>query len=279
MSEQVRILAEGLDLPNGPAFSSGSSLWYVETNGGNLACWSEEGGLERYPTGGAPTGLVFDGFGRAWICDAGQNAIRRFDLQSGQWETMIDTIDGQPLAQPHSLAFDRAGNLVFTCQGEPGRAATGYACCLRPDGSLTRIAPRLDYPGGLAFIGEGRQLVMAEMHRQRLWVGGWDAGRANWEKPKPWISLTGDPGGLAEGENGLLYVAVAGAGQVMGVNMSGRINTRYDVPGRQPTNLAFDPSPDFPLGLVVTEAELGLLVSLPHLGPGVPLCDGGQAWK
>jgi hypothetical protein len=60
---------------------------------------------------------------------------------------------------------------------------------------------------------------------------------------------------MALGDDELLYVAV------------------FDLPGSNPTNVAFDPAG--PLGLVVTEAERGDILCLPELGPGAHLFDGG----
>ncbi len=78
------------------------------------------------------------------------------------------------------------------------------------------------------------------------------------------------PDGLAIGQDGLVFVAVYNARQVKAVAPDGSVARVFDLPGANPTNCAFDPSGK--LGLVVTEAEKGLLLSLPELGPGLPLC-------
>jgi gluconolactonase len=129
----------------------------------------------------------------------------------------------------------------------------------------------LYFPNGLAFVDGGRALVIAETYRQRLWKGRWDAVSGVWIDPQPWAELGGLPGpdGMALGADGLLYVAVYRSGQIKVVDAQGAIVTGYDLPGMNPTNVAFDPSGR--LGLVVTEAERGLLLSLPGLGPGEPL--------
>ena len=78
---------------------------------------------------------------------------------------------------------------------------------------------------------------------------------------------------MALGVDGLLYVAVFGSGRVEAVDENGGIAMIFNLPGSNPTNVAFDPTGH--LGLVVTEAERGVLLSLPELGPGARLCDGG----
>jgi sugar lactone lactonase YvrE len=75
--------------------------------------------------------------------------------------------------------------------------------------------------------------------------------------------------GLVRWEDGLVYVAVYSTGQIKAVASDGTIARVIDLPGANPTNCAFDPSGKS--GLVVTEAERGLLLSLEGLGPGLPL--------
>ena len=273
---QVDLLAEGLSFPEGPAFDPGGDLWFVEIQGGNLAHWGD-GRVEQHPTGGAPNGLAFDADGRAWVCDAGQNAIRRFDPHTAHWQTIADEIDGQSLGMPNDLAFDATGNLVFTCPGGSEDEPIGYVCCLRPDGSMTRIAEGLSFPNGLAFVEGGKSLIIVETCRQRLWQARWEAGPCRWVDPEPWALTGGDPGpdGVALGADGLLYAAIFGGGRIEVFDAGGTLAKAYELPGLRPTNAAFDPSGR--LGLVVTEAEKGLLLSLPELGPGTELFDGRAA--
>jgi gluconolactonase len=52
------------------------------------------------------------------------------------------------------------------------------------------------------------------------------------------------------------------------VALDGTIARVFDLPGANPTNCTFDSSDR--LGLVVTKAEKGLLLSLMGRGPGLP---------
>jgi gluconolactonase len=269
----INVLADHLDFPEGPAFDSSGALWCVELHGGNLVRW-HDGALERFPTGGTPNGITIDAQDRIWFCDAGQNAIRRFSPEVGAWETLTDAVDGQPLNMPNDLAFDARGNLVFTCPGDSRQEPTGYVCCLTADGVTEKIADNLYFPNGLAFVDDGSTLIIAETYRQRLWRGVWDSHARRWSEVRVWAEVGGNPGpdGFALGRDRRLYVAVFGAGQIKVIAPSGEIVQLIDLPGMRPTNAAFDPSGK--LGLVVTEAEKGLLLSLPELGPGSPLYDG-----
>lgn len=272
-NRRIRILAEGLSFPEGPAFDRDGNLWCVELKGGNLVRYADTGS-ERFASGGTPNGLAFDYRGRAVFCDSERNAIRRFNPLTNEWHTIVDSLDGQPLNKPNDLAFDMHGNLVFTCPGDSREFPTGYVCCLGTDGSLGVIANRMFFPNGLAFADEGRSLVVAETYRQRLWKGAWGGDAAQWIDPQPFADVSGQPGpdGMALGIDGLLYVAIYGSGCVKAIDHQGRIARTFDLPGRNPTNVAFDPKCHH--GLVVTEAERGLLLSLPELGPGSVLFDG-----
>lgn len=82
------------------------------------------------------------------------------------------------------------------------------------------------------------------------------------------------PDGMALGADGRMYVAVFGTGEVRAVAPDGSIDERIEVPGRDPTNVAFDPADE--LGMVVTEANDGLLVNYPDRGPSAPVFTGSS---
>ena len=267
---RVRVLLDGLAFPEGPAFDPDGTLWCSEIRAGNLVRY-DESGPRRIASGGRPNGVTFDASGVAWTCDAEHSAIRCFNPRSETWTIAVDRIDGEPLARPNDLAFDSAGTLVFTCPGNSREQATGYVCALRPDGSISRIGDNLQFPNGLAFVDGGASLVVAETFRQRLWKGEWDAANATWIDPRPYADVGGPigPDGMALDAQGVMWVAVCGSWQVKGVSPAGEIVEVVNLPASVPTNAAFDPSGR--LGLVVTESDRGLLLSVSGLGPGAPL--------
>lgn len=264
METKIDIIADNLNFPEGPAFDAEGHLWCVELKGGNLIRFDGKK-IARYPTSGDPNGLAFDKNWLVWFCDADQCAIREFNSETDKFKTIVDKIDSTPLFKPNDLAFDTHSNLVFTNPGDSRTDPTGYVCCLTHDGELKKIAEEMFFPNGLCFVNDNSQLVIAETYKQRLWIGRWDIEKCEWINPEPFVSVGGSPGpdGMALGQDGLLYVAVYGSSQIKVVNLNGKIVTAYDLPGQNPTNCAFDPSGQ--LGLVVTEAEKGLLLSLPEV--------------
>lgn len=262
----VNILAEGLDFPESPAFDAQGALWCTEIGAGNLVRWTLEG-LTRIPTAGRPNSLVFDPQGFAWVCDSGQNAIRRFDPASERWETLAESVDGQRLQTPNDLCFDRQGNLIFTCPNYASETATGYICCLSTDGVVRKIGQGFYRPNGLELVADGSELVVGDTFQKALYKGTWDSKSIAWNQVTRWAEVGGreGPDGMTLGQDGFLYVAIYGDGVIRLVDLQGKVAQELSLPGRNPTNAAFDPAGK--LGLVVTEAEKGLLLSLPQVQP------------
>lgn len=275
-SDTLQTIVTGLNFPEGPAFAPDGSLWAVELNGESLIR-RQAGLLTRHRVGGAPNGIAIDASGRIWFCDAAQNAIRRFDPLTQQTVTVADAVNGKPLDKPNDLAFDAAGNVVFTCPGNSRQQPTGYACVLTPDGQIRTITTNKYFPNGLAFSPDGRQLILAETYRHRLWKGNWDPHTTTWTQAHVWAEIDGPkgpggPDGMAFGEDGNLYVAIYGTGTIQVIDSAGRIAHKHTLPGQNPTNCAFDPSGR--LGLVIAEAEHGQLLSLATATSGIALFNG-----
>jgi gluconolactonase len=179
------ILAEGLDYPACPAFDPHGRLWFTELPGPNL-CRLNGQEIKRVPLAGAPDGITFDASGRILFCDFKNSSIRRYDPVSGKIKTLVERLDGKPLARTKALAVDPLGNLAFTCPGYSPKSPTGYVCVLTRKGELRCIGFGFYSPGGLAFSSNGKYLVLAETNRQRLWRGYWDIKQARWAEVRPW---------------------------------------------------------------------------------------------
>ena len=274
---EVRVLAEGLNFPEGPAFDPAGGLWCTEMGAGNLVRW-QDGRIERIPTEGRPNGLAFDQQGRAWVPDSQLNSIRRYTPENGLWETILERVDGMALQAPNDLTFDARGNLIFTCPNYATTERTGYVVCLRPDGSARRIAEGYYRPNGLDIVDGGKALVVADTYQKALFKGRWDDERCTWEDVHLWAQVGGTegPDGMAPGANGYLYQAIYGDGMVQVIGPDGKTVEKFSLPGKNPTNVAIDPSGR--LGLVVTEAEKGLLLSIPDIQPGPAIYLAGEVW-
>jgi gluconolactonase len=263
-NNKINILSSNLSFPEGPAFAPEGSLWAVELKGECLI-QLKEGQLIRHHVSGNPNGIAIDSQGRIWFCDAKKNAIRRFDPRTQIDVIVINEIDGVELKNPNDLAFDAVGNLVFTCPGNSRQEPTGYVCVLKTDGTIKKISTGKYFPNGLAFSADGKSLVIAETYKHRLWKGEWDSKKCEWKNSKIWCDIggpdgPGGPDGMAFAENGDLYVAVYGTASVRVVSPNGTVIKQINLGSQNPTNCAFDPSGK--LGLVITEAEKGQILSV-----------------
>ena len=182
------------------------------------------GTVERLDTGGKPNSMAFDRQGRIWICNSGQNKIRRLDLKGGKWETMLDGIDGEALQTPNDLCFDARGNLLFTCPNFANGEKSGYVVCLSPGGRAVKVASGLYRPNGLELVDGGKSLVVADTYQKTLFKGEWDAVSLEWVAPAAWARVGGaeGPDGMAFGADGLLYQAIYGDGVGAGRWAGGR---------------------------------------------------------
>ena len=153
-SSHIKIIAEGLRFPEGPAFASNGSLWTVELKGQSLVR-NAEGSLQRYHVGGAPNAIAFDKKGDLWFCDSAERSLRKF-VPVNETVIMAGCIAGEAFNKPNDLAFDRQGNLVFTCPGDSRKEPIGYVCLLSTDGGVKKIITGKYFPNVLAFTPDVR---------------------------------------------------------------------------------------------------------------------------
>src|SRR6266702_1036525 len=242
LSQRHVILAEGLLFPEGPLVDLDGNIWCVELHGGALCCISTEGALERHIVGGKPNGLALDCNGDLWYCDAENNEVRRFETATERFYSVIGSINGRDLAAPNDLAFDDAGNLLFTCPGNSRKEPTGYVCCLSANGRASIIAQQLLFPNGLAFSWGADRIYLAETYRLLVSVAAWNSSSPHTLSLSPWFDTPGPIGadGLATDESGRVYACIYGAGTILVVDPDRRQHN-VPIPGGHPTNCAFDP--------------------------------------
>jgi len=267
---RTSIIMSGLRFPEGPAFDRDKNLWCVEQKGASLVCINTDKET-RIHVGGSPNGIAIDKDGLVWFCDSGENSIRTHNPVTGETATILKTVDGQPLNMPNDLAFDPLNQLVFTCPGAKLDSNEGYICVYNYEHKLYKIAAGFYYPNGLAFTQNGQQLLVAETGKQQIWIGDWNAAEGSWTNRRVFAHTGGaiGPDGMALDSAGYLYVAVYGDSCIRMFDPEGKYVSDIQVPGKNPTNCAFDPFQRW--WLVVTEAEQGNIVSVPIMKRGILL--------
>jgi gluconolactonase len=276
LNTECHTLITSLRFPEGPVFDRDGNLWFVEIHGGNLSKWDGEN-LERFDVEGTPNGAAADRHGMIWFCDSGRGEIRQFDPETKLFKTLCaQTAEGVRLKRPNDLIFDAAGNLLFSDHAD-GREDSVSTICVLPKGSdrAKVISAGKRFTNGLAFMDDGNTLVFAETYNQQVWIGEWDAAALELKNERPFAKAGNGPwgpDGIAFDENENLYVTVFNEHRISIYSRQGELTDWIQITGSRPTSCAFDPSGV--LGLVVTEADRGELLSFPELGKGLAVFCG-----
>lgn len=279
---RAEISVHDLGQPETPVANADGGWTLVEMRG-DRSCVSHVGPGESVATivarTGRPNGVAVDARGRFWVADTDPPALVRFS--AGETPRPLLTLaDDEPLLFPNDLCFGPDGDLYLTDSGilledwAPGGELRSDWATVRCQGRVIRVNPRtldatcldegLQFVNGLAFPPDGRFLYVNEMmtgdiHRYPLREDGSYGLRetvANVTIPDPDGGFRG-PDGMAFSEDGLLWIAVFGQGDVTVVDPEVGVIARFATLGSYPTNCAFG-LPGQKL-LYVTEAELGQL--------------------
>lgn len=195
----LRVIASGLEFPEGPIALQDGSLLVTEIAAGKLTRITPDGKVTRIADlGGGPNGAAIGPDGAAYVCNNGGSfsferhndllvfglvappgysggSIDRVDLSSGEVTKLYTQCGDRPLRGPNDIVFDRSGGFWFTDHGirtERTGDRTGVFYAL-PDGSRIeeKIFP-LDAPNGIALSPDQSRLYVAETQVGRIWY--WD---------------------------------------------------------------------------------------------------------
>ena len=175
-----RVVAEGLDFPEGPAFDPEGNLYVVEIRGGRTSRIRPSGVLERFArNGGGPNGSQWARSGELVVANNGgfsgrePGRVERV-ARDGSVRVWITHAGGVPLAKPNDLALDADDNLYFTSPRWPARGAgnlaspAGDVCFATPDGVARVIHTGLRFPNGIGVSPDGATLVVCETATGKL---------------------------------------------------------------------------------------------------------------
>jgi len=273
---QARTIVTGFDSPEGPAFDERGRLHFVNWLSSSVMRLDADGvAREWVNTGGIPAGLAFHRDGTLYVADEGKDIHGVLKVsREGAVTPFVQTYGGQPLNGANDLVFDASGVLYFSDPwGSSAERPIGGFYRAFPNGRLERIDAGLAFPNGVAINADGSAVFLAETYRNR--VLRYEIRPDGTVGPRTvFTTLSGRPGpdGMAFDAEGLLYVAHFGEGRVDVVGPDGRVVDAIDVPGRQPTNVAFG-GDDLRL-LVITEVETRSLYGVRLKTPGQRLFGG-----
>ena len=247
--QNVRVIASGLEFPEGPVAMPDGSVLVVEIKRGTLSRVTRDGKVEVVAEcGGGPNGAAIGPDGKAYICNNGGfewseimgftlpghqpegyigGRIQRVDLDTGEVEDLYTECDGNPLRGPNDIVFDTTGGFWFTDHGKtrPRDKDQGGIYYAKADGSsITEVIHPADAPNGIGLSPAGDKLYYAETHTGRVYqrdVSG-PGQLAEGNPLDPSVLLVGLPGlQLLDslGVDGEGNVCVATLGPTPGINV------------------------------------------------------------
>lgn len=118
------------------------------------------------------------------------------------------------------------------------------------------------FPNGLTLLKDSKEIIIAESYAHRLVKGEWNTDTVRIENLHEFYMIGGiaEPDGLIIGPDSNIYASIYATGKVWVFDTNGVILDQIKLPRNNPTNLVFDPFSE--LGLIVTEAERGELLSI-----------------
>lgn len=301
--DDLRVLTEGLEFPEGPIWCRDGSVVVVEIKGGRLTRVHPDGRKEVLAeTGGGPNGAAIGPDGRCYVCNNGgfawhevrgltfpgeQDAsysggrIEAVNLETGAVEVLYTECGGHPLKGPNDIVFDAAGGFWFTDHGkirdrDRDRGGIYYA---KIDGSEIReVIYPLDGPNGIGLSPDGSWMYAAETMPGRIW--GWKVAAPGQIEP---IKTPGRNGGrllaglpgyqlldsLAVDAEGFVCVATIVNGGITAVSPDGETLEHTPLPDALTTNICFGGA-DLRTAYA-TLSSTGRLVSFAWPRPGLAL--------
>lgn len=147
---------------------------------------------------------------------ATETALCRFDLQSGEWDTLCPLEADNPATRSNDGRADPKGGFWIGTMGKQAEAGAGAIYRLHR-GELRRLFPGISIPNAICFTPDGRHAHFADSARRTVWRvalddDGWPAA-----EPQVFLDLTGgmaEPDGAVVDAEGVLWLALWGAGQV-----------------------------------------------------------------
>jgi gluconolactonase len=190
----ARVVAEGLQFPEGPIAMPDGSVVLVEIKRGTLSRVTPDGKVEVVAElGGGPNGAAVGPDGAVYVCNNGGfewndasgflipghqphdysgGRIERVDLDTGEVTTLYTSCNGHELRGPNDLVFDSSGGFWFTDHGKtrPRDRDQGGVYYAAADGSrIDEVVHPSDMPNGIGLSPDGTRLYWAETYTGRVY--------------------------------------------------------------------------------------------------------------
>ncbi len=181
------------------------------------------------------------------VCDGREHAVLHLDRDGQVIGKASSQSAGKPLRAPNDLTLDTHGGFYFTDPGGSGlKNPIGTVHYVDAKGTTSLVASGLAFPNGIVLRPDGRTLLVGESQQNRILSYPVTApgvlGAMTVFAPLPEKAagqIGNEPDGIALDEEGNLFVAHYGMGQVQVVSPEGRVVRRYTAGPLTTSNVAF----------------------------------------
>ena len=298
----ARVLAEGLEFPEGPVAMPDGTIILVEIRGKRLTRIHPDGRKEviaQVP--GGPNGAALGPDGKMWICNNGGlprspsnkpaplqgadyigGAPHKNYISSGTIETVFDSCGPNKLKGPNDLVFDRDGGLWFTDLGKRYERQTdnGGLYYMSPGGKdLKEVVFPMQPANGVGLSPDEKTVYVAETPTARIW--SFNITGPGEIKPvetlyrgERGVCIAGLGGyqmfdSLAMEANGNVCVATLIKGAISVIAPDGKLVEQIETGDRATTNICFG-GPDLRTAYITLSSK-GQLIAMDWPRPGLPL--------
>ncbi|WP_165323925.1 SMP-30/gluconolactonase/LRE family protein [Rhizorhabdus phycosphaerae] len=275
VSADFEELASGFLFVEAPRAAPDGSLWFSDLSAGTVHRRDVNGTVRTTLAGRDWVGgIVHDVSGKT-LC-GGRGGIIALDLLTGDTQSVLSEIEGEPIVAVNDMEADGAGGFYggtidFVSIMELGRRpAPGRFFHMDASGKITVIRRDVFASNGIAFSPCGRWLYHSETSRG-VWRYPRHDGVAG--QPELFIPLE-DSDGLVTDQDGGLWVACWESGVLRRFSADGQPTHSLKSPAPHIVSVAV--MPGTPPSLLVTtggNADMpgaGALLRLPVDSPGVP---------
>jgi sugar lactone lactonase YvrE len=196
---EARLVVDGLGFPESTRWRDGR-VWLCNWGAGEVLAVtndSEREVMARVEPQTLPFSIDWLPDGRLLVIDGPRRLLLRQE-PDGALDAVAD-LTGLGPAPFNELVVDAVGNAYVN--GGPGSVV-----CVRPDGSVRVVADGLQWPNGLAFVDDGRSLVVADSHAEQL-VAFEVTDDGTLSSRRVWAELEHAPDGICAGADGSIWVA------------------------------------------------------------------------
>jgi sugar lactone lactonase YvrE len=192
--------------------------------------------------GGDTVGFVVPAAAGGWLLGAG-GGITRLDADGAAHVLIELTGEGGSEAdggtRMNDGACDRAGRFYGGTMAFDERSGAGALYRLDLDGTVSTVHDGLTVSNGLGWSPDDRTVYLSDSGAKTVWACDYDLDSGVFGQRRVLLDFTEDPDGVADGltvdDEGCLWTALWGGGQVRRYSPDGELLTVVDVPGVENT--------------------------------------------